>query len=71
MTTKSQRPMGQEGALSSLNVAIDALNLAKEASRLTPAKTAFASTSNLLATIRVSSLLVHVGPLLANVHRTQ
>ena len=61
MATESQRPMGQDGALSSLNAAIDTLNLAKEASSLTPAKTVFASTSILLATIRVSFLPVHVG----------
>ena len=70
MATNSQRPEGQDGILSSLNVAIDALNLAKETSSVIPAKAAFASTSDLLATIRVSFLLVHVGRLLANVHRT-
>ena len=53
--------MGQDGALPSLNAAIDALNLAKEASSVTPAKTVFASTSVLLATIRVGFLPVHVG----------
>ena len=53
MTDKSQRPKGQGGALSPLDVAIDALNLAKEASSITPAKTAFGSASVLLTTIRV------------------
>jgi hypothetical protein len=56
MTDKLQRPKGQDDALSSLNVAIDALNLAKEASTITPAKAAFGSTSVLLTTIRVGFL---------------
>ena len=71
MTDKSQRPKGQDGALSSLNAAIDALNLAKEASSITPAKAAFGSASVLLTTIRVDFLPVHVGLLLTNVCRTQ
>ena len=71
MATQSQRPEGKDGALSSLNAAIDILNLAKEASSVTPAKTAFGTTSVLLATIRVSFLPVHVGRSVANVHRTR
>jgi len=58
---KPRRPEGQDGTLSSLNVAIDALNLAKEASGATLAKAAFDSTSFLLTKIRVSFLPVHVG----------
>ena len=61
MTTKPQRPKGQDGVLSSLNVAIDALNLAKSVSSITPAKAAFDSTGVLLSTIRVGFLPVHVG----------
>jgi len=57
MKDKPRRPKGQDGALSSLNVAIDALNLTKEASDTTPAKAAFDSTSVLLTTIRVSFLV--------------
>ena len=53
MATKSQQPKGQDDALSSLNVAIYALNLAKSVSTITPAKAAFDSTSVLLSTIRV------------------
>jgi len=60
MATKSQRPKGQDGVLSSLNVAIDALNLAKSVSSITPAEAVFDSTSVLLSTIRVGlpSMLV-------------
>ena len=60
MATKSQQPKGQDDALSSLNVAIDDLDLAKSVSTITPAKAAFDSTSVLLSTIRVGlpSMLV-------------
>jgi len=57
MTDKSQRPKERDGVLSSLNVAIDGLNLAKEASSITPAKAIFSSVSVLLTMIRVSFLL--------------
>ena len=66
MTAKSQRPSGQDGALSSLNMAIDVLNLAKETTEMALAKTALGSTSNLLIMIKVGSLPVHVGRMLAN-----
>jgi len=46
---------GRDGVLSSLNMAIDGLNLAKEVSSITPAKAVFGTVSILLATIRVSS----------------
>ena len=58
MEAKSQRPKGREGAISALNVAIEALNLAKEVSSITPAKAVFSSVSVLLAIIKVSILLV-------------
>ena len=58
---KPRRPKGQDGTLSSLNVAIDALNLTKEAPGATLGKAAFDSTSFLLIKIRVSFLPVHVG----------
>lgn len=61
MRPKSQRPKGQDGVLSSLNVAIGAIDLAKGASSTMPAKGAFGSTSVLLTTIRVSFPLVRVG----------
>ena len=56
MTDKSQRPKGRDGVLSSLNMAIDGLNLAKEVSSITPAKAIFGSVSILLTMIRVSFL---------------
>jgi len=57
MAAKSQRPKGRDGALSSLNVAIDGLNLAKEISSITPAKAVFGSVAILLTMIRASFLL--------------
>ena len=45
MATKSQRPNRQDDALSSLNAAIDALNLARSAASITPVKAAFDFTS--------------------------
>ena len=70
MATKSQRPKGRDGVLSSLNKAIDALDLAKETTGMVLAKTTFGSASNLLTTIRVSFLLVYACRLLANPYRT-
>lgn len=57
MTEKYQRPEGRDGVLSSLGVAIDNLNLAKEVSSIAPAKAVFCSVVALLTTIRVSFLL--------------
>jgi len=68
MAAKFQRPKEWESVFSSLNKAIDALNLV-DVSNITPAKVAFDSTRNLLTTIRVGSLPLHVGRLLANVYR--
>ena len=53
MDTNPQRPKGRDGALSSLNVAIDAMNLAKDIVDIAPAKAAFGSVSALLTMIRV------------------
>ena len=53
MDENSQRPKGRDGVLSSLNVTIEALNLAKEVSGITPAKAVFGSVSVLLTMIRV------------------
>ena len=53
MSTNSKRPNRREGILSSLNMAIDAMNLAKEATSMTPAKGVFGSVSILLTMIRV------------------
>ena len=57
MTDKSQQPKGQDGALSTLNVAIDGLNLAKEVVSITPAKAVIGSVAILLAMIRVRPFL--------------
>ena len=56
MAAKSQQPKGRDSALSLLNVAIDALNLAKEVSSITPAKAAFGTVSILLMMIKVRCL---------------
>ena len=53
MASKSQRQEGNDNLLSALNVAIEALNLAKEIVGITPAKAAVGSVSVLLAMIRV------------------
>ena len=65
----SQRPKERDGVLSTLNVAIETLNLAKEICSITPAKAAFGSVSVLLIMIRVCCFLffnyrlpVHISP---------
>ena len=55
MTTTSQRPDRREGALSPLNAAIEAMNLAKEISSITPAKAVFGTVSVILTMVRVRS----------------
>jgi len=67
MATETQ---GQKDALSSLNMAIGALNRAKEATSVAPAKAAFTSAGALLTMVRVSFSPVHVGQLSADVYRT-
>lgn len=54
MTDKPQQLKGRDGVLSSLNIAIDGLNLAKEISSITPAKAVFGSVAILITMIRVS-----------------
>ena len=54
MEAESQRPKERDGTISALNVAIEALNLAKEVSGITPAKAVFGSVSVILTTIKVS-----------------
>ena len=53
MDASSQRPKGRDGILSTWNVAIDAVNLAKDVVGITPAKAAFGSVGALLTLIRV------------------
>ena len=59
MDIKSQRQEGRNSALSSLNMAIEALNLAKEISNATPVNAVFGSVSVLLTIIRVRFLFYH------------
>jgi len=57
MEADPQRPKGRDGTLSSLNIAIEAMNLAKEVSSITPAKAVFGSVSILLMMVRVRFLV--------------
>jgi hypothetical protein len=54
MYAKAQRQKRREFVLSSLNVAIEASNLAKEFCSITPAKPVFGSFSVILTMIKVS-----------------
>ena len=65
MDTKFQRPKGRDSALSSLNMAIETLNLAKDISGIAPVKAALGSVSVLLTMVRVRSL-----PLQSDVQRS-
>ena len=68
MEAKFKRPNGRDGALFSLNAAIDALDLARDAASVKPAKDVFGSTSTLLARIRVRFLRTRVRGLLTDAH---
>ena len=57
MTDNSKRQKGQGRGLSALNIAIDTLNLAKEATSSTPANHVFGPVALLVTMIRVSSFL--------------
>ena len=68
MDTNSRRSQRRDdGTLSSLNAAIEAMNLAKEISSMTPAKAVFGSVSILLTMIRVGSLLISYDPFWAHI----
>ena len=56
MDAESQPTKGQNGVLSSLNVAIEVLNIAKDVSGIAPAQAVFGSVSILLTMIRVRFL---------------
>ena len=56
MDANSRRQKRQDNASSLLNLAIEAMNLAKEVSSMTPAKAVFGSVSILLTMIRVRFL---------------
>ena len=71
MKTQFQQPKRRDGVISSLNAAIDAINIAKDVMGMTPAKAAFGSVCVILIMIRVCSLLrPFVGRLLTDIHRT-
>lgn len=53
MDAKPQRPKHQDAVLSSLNTAIDAINIAKDVMDIAPAKAVFGSVSVVLTMIRV------------------
>lgn len=53
MEVNSQQQKHQENVLTLLNVAIEAANLAKEVSSVTPAKVVFGSVGTLLEMVRV------------------
>ena len=53
MDPKSQRPKGRDNTLTSLNVSIDALNLAKDMCGILPAKAVFGTVSALLTMLKV------------------
>jgi hypothetical protein len=57
MDSNSHRPGRQDNTLSTLNVAIETLNLANEVSIITPAKAVFGSASIILTMIRVGLFL--------------
>ena len=59
MDAKPQRR--RDVALSSLNAAIEVMNLAREVSSITPAKAVFGSVSVILTIIKVSFLPVRFG----------
>jgi hypothetical protein len=59
MSAGFKQPKGREDPVSVLNAAIEALNLADKISSITPAKTAFATVSSLLTTIRVCFLFLY------------
>ena len=64
MNADTQPPKRQGDIISSLNVAIEVLNIAKEVSSITPAKAVFGTVSALLAMIKVHCLLSFVAEFL-------
>ena len=69
METETQTPKGPDDPLSSLNAAIDTLDLAKDRATAKPIKDALDSASVLLTTIRVRFLPAHIGRLLTGIRR--
>ena len=58
MDTKAQRQKRRDTVLSSLNAAIEALNIVKDVLSMTPAKAALGSVTVILTMIRVGFILV-------------
>jgi hypothetical protein len=56
MEAESEQPEGQEGTISALNAAIEAMNLAEKISTITPIKAVFGSVRTLLMIIGVCFL---------------
>lgn len=67
MDANSRPPEARDGTLSSLNVAIEVLNLAKDITGIAPAQAAFGSASALLTMIRVRFRIFSHG-LVSQVH---
>ena len=67
MDARSERR--QDVTISSLNMAIEAMNLAKEVSSMTPVKAVLGSVSIILTVIRVSLLLACLDEPHANRYR--
>jgi len=65
MNIKAQEQKRRDNILSSLNAAVESLNLAGGISDIIPAKAVFGTVSVILTTIRVSFPLVYVGQLRA------
>jgi hypothetical protein len=61
MTANPEQSKGRDGALSTLNMAIEGVDLAGDILSITPARGVFGSASALLAMIRVRSFLVFCG----------
>ena len=68
MATEPQQPKAREGVISTLNAAIEAMNLANELTSITPAKAAFGSASVILTMTRVRFRLVCVVRAQAEIH---
>ena len=71
MNPKSQQQKQRDTTLSSLNAAIETLNIAKDVLSMTPAKAALGSVTVILTMIRVGFLPSHVSRYSANVSRTR
>jgi len=66
MSSGTWRQEGRDGALSALNMAIEAMDLAREVSSITPAKAVFGTVCVLLKMIRVRCLFFYGGTLQAH-----